>query len=541
LPLFALAAGFSPALMMAQAPAPAAILNAASNVPMALPAGAIAQGAIFVLYGKNMGGPTLSQATELPLPKIRLNGTSVTVTAGATTLQVPLLYTLSTQIAGVLPSTTPVGNATLNVSYGGVTGTLAFKVVKSGFGISTVDQSGAGTAVVTFGDIALVTPSKPAKIGDTLIIWGTGLGPTSVDDSIVPPQVDLNTGAKVFVAGKEATVVYAGRSAGPGLDQINFKVPDGVYGCRVSLVVQIGSLVSNFTNIAVAPAGEACADFGNPKDFGLFGGSLKVDYTSLLPSLLSRDTTKIGIIDLEQTSRNDTVGFSFPGATSTQAYFLNANKTQLASVLGLFTPAVSAGSCTVFFTPAGTAPSVPTDAGIDAGPTVTLTPPAGAAIVMTAQKPGIYSQSVSKIPPGPAWGVANAGGSAVPAFKVDMALPQAVAWMNAGDSSSIDRTKGLVIKWAGGDVLNNFVEITGTVAYGTAPNNGTATIDCNSVQQPLTFTIPPTVFQALPATANLAISLAVNSSDPAQILQVPGTDVTLGVSHQLLTFNGVIK
>lgn len=534
--LFALAAGFFPAIATAQAPAPAAILNAASNVPMALPGGAIAQGAIFVLYGKNMGGASLSQASALPLPAAGLNGTTVTVTAGSTTLKVPLLYTLSTQIAGVLPSTTPIGNATLNVTFGGATGTLAFKVVKSSFGISTVDQSGAGAAVVTFGDISLVTQSKPAKVGDTLIIWGTGLGATSVDDGIVPPQVDLNTGAKVFVAGKEAPVVYAGRSAGPGLDQINFKVPEGTDGCRASLVVQIGSLVSNFTNIAIAPAGEPCTEFGTP---GIFG-HVRADYISLLPDLLSRESTKIGIIDLEQTSKNDKVGFSIPGATSTQAYFLNVSKAQLPSLLSLYTPPVSGGSCTVTFTPAGKAATVPTEAGIDAGATVTLTPPSGPAITMAAQKPGIYSQSVSKIPPG-AWSAANAGGAAVPAFKIDMALPQAVGWLNAGDSSSIDRTKGLVIKWGGGDALNNFVEVTGTVAYGTAPNNGTATLDCVSVQLPLTLTIPPTVFAALPTTANLPIAMAVNSSDPAQVLQVPGTDVTLGVSHQWLTFDGVMK
>ena len=538
---FVLAAGFLPAMLMAQAPAPAAILNGASSVPMALPGGSIAQGAIFVLYGKNMGGNSLSQASSLPLPNAGLNGTTITVTAGSTTLKVPLLYTLASQIAGILPSTTPVGNATLNVTYAGATGTLAFKVVRSSFGISTVDQSGSGAGVVTFGDISLVTQSKPTKSGDTLIIWGTGLGPTSVDDGIAPPQVDLSSGAKVLVAGKEATVLYAGRSAAPGLDQINFKVPDGVAGCRASLVVQIGTLVSNFTTLAIAAAaGEPCHEFGTP---GIFG-NLKDDYVSLLPDLLSKDSVKLGIIDFEQTSTNDaTVGFNFAGAASTQAYFLNLTKAQLPSVLKRFTPLVSAGSCALYFTPAGTEAAIPVDSGIDAGSTVTLTPPGGAPIVMTAQKPGIYSQpyTTAKLLPLGAWGAANSGGSAVPSFRINMAVPQKVAWFNAGNSSSIDRTKGLVIEWGGADPLNNYIEITGTVAYGTAPNNGTATIGCTSGQRPLSFTIPPVIFQALPATANLKISLSVNTSDPAQVLQVPGTDVTLGVSHQWLTFDGAVK
>jgi len=49
----------------------------------------------------------------------RLAGTSVAVTAGGYTLSAPIVYTLGTQVAAVMPSATVVGPATIAVTYNG--------------------------------------------------------------------------------------------------------------------------------------------------------------------------------------------------------------------------------------------------------------------------------------------------------------------------------------------------------------------------------------------------------------------------------------
>src|SRR5262249_22004816 len=158
----------------------------ASNIPPSYPFGGIAQGSIFVVYpaydssGKVIGGAfgpaTLAQAPSLPLPTT-LGGTSITVTmptpSGPTTVNAFMVYTVSSQVAAVLPSNTPTGTGMLTLTYNGASGTVPIRVSPSTFGISTVNGSGGGAGVITFPNYQLVTAAHPAKPGDVLIIWGT--------------------------------------------------------------------------------------------------------------------------------------------------------------------------------------------------------------------------------------------------------------------------------------------------------------------------------------------------------------------------------
>ena len=87
-----------------------------------------------------------------------------------------------------------------------------------------------------------------------------GLGKITVDETVSPPRVDLNSGAQVFVGNQPATVSYGGRAGGaPGNDRIDFVIPDGVSGCYMSLWVKVGG--SNFATIPVTSADQTvCAD-----------------------------------------------------------------------------------------------------------------------------------------------------------------------------------------------------------------------------------------------------------------------------------------
>jgi uncharacterized protein (TIGR03437 family) len=87
------------------------VINAASYGLDGMPNGGVAQGSMFLIYGSKMGPATLVLATP-PLQK-SLSGTSVKVTSGGITVDAYIYYTFAGLVAAVLPSTTPVGTATL--------------------------------------------------------------------------------------------------------------------------------------------------------------------------------------------------------------------------------------------------------------------------------------------------------------------------------------------------------------------------------------------------------------------------------------------
>ncbi|MFN0169227.1 MAG: hypothetical protein ACKV22_22615, partial [Bryobacteraceae bacterium] len=248
------------------APEIRAILNAASYAVPPLPNSGIARGSMFVVFGTELGPDDLRQAAGFPLPTT-LGGTSIRVTVGATSVDALLVYAWTTQVAGILPSGTPEGIGLMEVTYNGHAGQAgAFRVVRSSPGILAQNQAGGGQALAQNFNSATDQPrnslSRPARSGQVVTLWATGLGPIPDNEAIVPAPRDLNINLQVLVGGKPATIRYKGRSGCcPGVDQIVFEVPSGINGCYVPLVVQVDSAVSNFTNLSVAgPDGGDCTD-----------------------------------------------------------------------------------------------------------------------------------------------------------------------------------------------------------------------------------------------------------------------------------------
>ena len=170
------------------------VSNAASNNPQALPNGAIAQGAIFVVYGSDLGPANIAFAPTA-FQTASLSGTTVAVKMNGASVNVPLYYTSAGQVAALLPSDIPTGTGTITVSYGGQTSpTSPLTVVANNLGIFTINSSGQGPGIVTYADYSLVSDEKAADCGgpnttcgaanpgDTLILWATGLGPVSGND-----------------------------------------------------------------------------------------------------------------------------------------------------------------------------------------------------------------------------------------------------------------------------------------------------------------------------------------------------------------------
>jgi uncharacterized protein (TIGR03437 family) len=242
----------------ATAPMITAVENAATNIPPGLPNAAIAQGALFVVKGENLGPANVVVASAFPL-LTSIGGTSIQVTVGGTTVDAIMYYSLAAQIAAILPSRTPVGTGTLTVTYNGLaSATAPIVVVANNIGVFSLDSTGSGDAVATLpATNTVVSPSNAPNPGEIVTLWATGLGPVSGDESQPAQQVDLtNIPLQVFIGGQPANVLFRGRNACcSGVDTIFVTVPQGLTGCANSVIMQIGNLVSNATTIPIGTNG----------------------------------------------------------------------------------------------------------------------------------------------------------------------------------------------------------------------------------------------------------------------------------------------
>jgi uncharacterized protein (TIGR03437 family) len=239
-----------------------------------LPNYGIAQGSIFAISGTNLGPTDLVKTAAIPL-QTTLSGVSVEVNVGGRSLPVPLYYVWNKAVAGVLPSTTPVGDGTLALTYNGQTATAPLHVVAHAFGILTTSGGGSGTVVARNFTQGGAPPSLAAygnavNAGEVLILYGSGLGASSNDTALQNEVVNWNDAipVEVWIGGQQVRPDYAGRSGNfPGLDQINLTVPAGSQGCNVSLYVETGTGASaNVSNVVMLPIGSgtnrACSDPG---------------------------------------------------------------------------------------------------------------------------------------------------------------------------------------------------------------------------------------------------------------------------------------
>ena len=96
------------------------IVNAASFMAPGLPAGAIARGSIFSIFGGHLG-PASSPPLAFPL-STTLGGVSITVTQGTTAVNAIPLYVSAGQINCLVPYATQGSTATIVVQNGSAAG-----------------------------------------------------------------------------------------------------------------------------------------------------------------------------------------------------------------------------------------------------------------------------------------------------------------------------------------------------------------------------------------------------------------------------------
>lgn len=413
------------------------IVNGASYIDPALPNGSIAQGSIFVIKGSNLGPATGVVNSSATLAN-SLGGSSVTFTVGGTTTKGLITYASATQVNGVIPSNTPTGAGTVTVSYNGQTSASAsFTVISSSFGIFTVNSAGSGPAIITDANYVLNTGTHASNSGEAFIIWGTGSGPVTGDETQgTPGAKPANINVQVYVGGTQASGVVYARSGFSGEDQIAALVPSGVTGCQVPVVVQIGSVVSNFATMAIAASGRTCSD-------STTGG---ID----LGSISQKGTASVGVISLSRSQTSIALPPPIGTTTSTTDNgFAGFDRYTYAQYLGEYNPLQLTvfGACTVY-TYSGqssgyTDPVQPVL--LDAGPALTITGPNGTKSLPKSSTLSAYSAILGGgaslgIPGAPApaplyldagnYTVTGPGGADVGAFTASITLPTPLTWTN---------------------------------------------------------------------------------------------------------------
>lgn len=481
--------------------------NNYSFAPPGSPNYGIAQGSLFAVKGTALGPvqvPVLPDLSQGPLTTT-LSGVSVNITVNGVPAQAPLYYVFDKQIAGVLPSATPIGTGTLTVSFNGQTSApVPITVVASAFGLSAGMLNASNL---------LLAPARAANPGETIILWGSGLGAATGDETKYPfPQADLTakSNVKVYIGGQSAAVAYAGRSAFPAVDQINVVVPPGLSGCNVGVIVQTGNFVSNSATVPVAPSGRVCSDSATT-------GLTPTEYQDIL----NKGTVRSGYILVGKTTTQtpgfSVAGFTSPSTTATSDYASAAFSQYTASQFtstggGVSIQQTSLGSCTTYQIQVqpGTTPTFTLPVILDAG-AFTMSLPNLSTMTLTKNQGGTYSLSGSDaqgsksplfIPAsGGLFSFTNTGGADVgPISGAQITMPPALNWTNMNTITSVVRSQGVTVNWDTANPYSGFVTITGTSIGGILSSTTLFTeFICTAPYSAGTFNVAPYVLLSLVA------------------------------------------
>jgi uncharacterized protein (TIGR03437 family) len=482
------------------------ILNAASFMHPGLPAGSIARGSLFSIFGALLGPSSASPSLSFPLATT-LGGVSVKVTQGATTVAAIPVFVSAGQVNAIMPSTAPLGVVSVYVTYNSLTSPPETVIVTTdSFGIFSIDSSGIGPGVmqnfVSASQLPINTPSVAAKPGQTIILYGTGLGAGLNPDNQPPESGDLPTQVELFVGGQLATVAYSGRSSCcSGLDQVNFTVPASApLGCWVPLQVRTsGITVSNTVTMGISSSGSPCSDSANALSAPFLAGK------------------KIGLIGLLRSDIMEDVGLKTAGEVTTDASMVTFQQESpippapFSAVLSL----PPTGTCTAYTAPGDLldGDSVPgsDDAGVNflnAGTPLTISGPTGQ---LPSARPtnnarnyqplgftytGSLLNSTLFLNPG-AFTVAGPGGANVGAFKAAVNLPAGLTWTNQAQTEIIVRSQGFTVNWTGAPAGQSVIIFGGGV---DSPTNSSAVFACIAPAGSSSFTVPPQILANMPPT-----------------------------------------
>lgn len=422
----------------------------------------------------------------------------------------------------VVPANIPPGVAQLSVAENGGEGVTNVNVVD--FLVFT-NSGGIGQALaqnVVAGVVETNNLTHPAHPGDTVTLYGVGIASA--------------TQFGVLLGGHPATVTYGGPAPSlPGIDQINFQVPDDPAipnGCFVAMQVVVNGSGSNVASISKAAAGAtACTP---PIDLTVAqmaqldaGQSIPVVNFSI-DGLAAEQSMSSGFL------RNES--FNVQTMLENEATLALTSQPLLADDV-FYSCTVSGGAAIAHINESG---------GVDLGPKLTLTGPDAKAQILTTPSQFYYSLS---LPTGPAvtspaqlpppffvsgvWQIAGPGSQLSPyvveqyatlPFSAQITTPPTLQITNYASLQNIDRQNYLTVAWnpAGygpGDVV---IVTTG----------GAQVVSCRAHATDGQLSIPPSVLGTITPAPNQYFQISA-SERPDQVVRadiplvagglVPGT------------------
>ena len=234
------------------APSISSVVNAASYQA------GMSSGALATLFGKNLSSVV---GVESPGGATSYKGVSVTVGGSLapmfTVANVNGQEQINFQVPAGLPSAGFV--ETVKVNNNGLIGTMnvAITPVQPGMFEYVPSGSSASYGVIVKPDGSVAGPSNPVARGSTVVMFATGLGPTSptlaTGQPGPVPAANTTYVPVVAINGVGARVLFSGIAPGfIGLNQVNFTIPaNAPIGSDLTLSVSANGVSSPNSGIAV--------------------------------------------------------------------------------------------------------------------------------------------------------------------------------------------------------------------------------------------------------------------------------------------------
>jgi uncharacterized protein (TIGR03437 family) len=213
---------------------PQGVISAASFAPFT---SQYSQGEVISLFGTNIASAEATASAPFPTTlgnvQVLINGTAAPiyfVSAAAGQISAVIPYGVTANSSGLITFQVVNNNVKSNIVSGFLGSTSP--------GLFTVPANGVSNGAIEHGDGSLVSSSSPAKAGETVAMFLTGLGATSpaVTAGSAAPSSPLSKTTIPFVvyvgpcgSGTQATVAFAGLAPTlGGLYQVNFTIPSGL-------------------------------------------------------------------------------------------------------------------------------------------------------------------------------------------------------------------------------------------------------------------------------------------------------------------------
>jgi len=229
---------------------PLGVFNAATYAV----AGPISEGELITVFGTGFASQT-TVATKLPLTTT-LGGVQVLINGTA----VPVFSVTPTQASVMVPYGTTGPTAAIVVSSAGKqSNTVTVPVAATSPGVFTMTSNGLGNAAVLHADYSLVSSANPARHGEIVQVFLTGLGavsPAIAAGTAAPTNpLSLVTGpVAVFINGLPAKIFYQGLTPTlTALYQLNVMIPAAASAGSVALAIETADGFTDQANIAIAP------------------------------------------------------------------------------------------------------------------------------------------------------------------------------------------------------------------------------------------------------------------------------------------------